>query len=108
MKNNDNLKEKEIKQEKSMDKNELESVSGGFLIPRLVYVVDQYICTYHICKAPLCAQHCCHGAVKYYTCGLTVDEKWFKASIDQEACTGCFLCKSEENCPHGAITQCLL
>jgi bacteriocin-like protein len=102
MKNNDNLKEKEIKQEKTMDKNELESVSGGFRLG-YEYRIDHDICHTNNCMVPLCAQHCCHRAIKYMTLENNYGRQWIHASIDQEACTGCMFCKSKENCPHKAL-----
>jgi bacteriocin-like protein len=100
MKNNDNLKEKEIKQEKTMDKNELESVSGGEA--GFHYYVRGKMCVSSKCREPHCAQNCPYGAVKYDLYGEHGEQ--CIAWIETTPCIGCRPCGAQSACPtKGAI-----
>jgi Pyruvate/2-oxoacid:ferredoxin oxidoreductase delta subunit len=89
MKNsNDSLKEKETKQEKTMDKNELGSVSGGSQTKQSVkYVIDEVKCTSDCnnnCSA-ICENICPTMAI------IPVNEGDFYR-IDPNLCDGCGIC----------------
>jgi bacteriocin-like protein len=95
---NDNLKEKAIKQEKVMDKNELENVSGGwgeFFGHGKVYHVDTKHCIlWYSCKK--CMEACCHKAI-FVNSGYPY--------IDQDKCTGCWNCDAEKASLWGNILE---
>jgi hypothetical protein len=110
MKNsNDSLKEKEIKQEKAMDKKELESISGGEWWRK--YSIASDICLRVKCNEPRCAQYCCHGAVKYENKTWDPSSRphyipkfdYFVGTIDSAACTSCWFCDAQKACEHGAV-----
>jgi TPP-dependent indolepyruvate ferredoxin oxidoreductase alpha subunit len=92
---NDNLKEKEIKQEKAMGKKELESVSGGY-DDGLLYYLEVY---QDACKS---VGNCGQDFINKTSC------QHIKKNIDGEVhiyhgCTCCGLCAKA--CPHQAIIR---
>jgi TPP-dependent indolepyruvate ferredoxin oxidoreductase alpha subunit len=97
MKNsNDNLKENAIKQEKAMDKIELENVSGGRgILPELRkdYWIDSDICSANRCTTAGCRRRCCHpNAIGHLY-------------INNELCQHCFNCDAMLGCPYNAIKE---
>jgi hypothetical protein len=68
---NDNLKEKEINEEKTIEQDKLENVSGGwgdFWGRGKDYTINSDICQEKECQQASCASSCCHpGAVKAYS-----------------------------------------
>jgi NAD-dependent dihydropyrimidine dehydrogenase PreA subunit len=107
MKNdNDNLKEKEIKQKKAMNLNELENVSGGGRLFQGYYHVDESICEVDKCGenascARDCKNVCTTGALRYKS-----SNGRFIMHICEDNCTKCGNCV--EACPRRAIYWSLL
>jgi Fe-S-cluster-containing hydrogenase component 2 len=98
MKNDDNLKEKEIKQEKAMDQKELESVSGGRRSSNIRVVpvcTERYTESSSSCRYE-CIAACPQNAI-YLRCATDL---W--PNINYEICNNCSYCESA--CPHQAIS----